>query len=197
MNFSSLCTDVVSVLKTNGDRFDGISANVQSDSIFIPGTKPFIESGDLINRKMSNGGEETYEVIDPGFREKFHSIAASYHIQVKKLGIPETQKAIQHVTTYNINGNNARINKNSTDNSTNIVNTNPNALELLAALRSELKNLNISEDEKQSAGELLDVVNTQIQSEKPSRTVISTMLAALPQVAEITEIISELLPLLQ
>lgn len=192
MDFLSLCTDTVSVFKSNGEKFDNIPANVQSDLIFIPGIKPLIDSGDLIHRKMSNGGEETYEVIDPGFHEEFYGISAGYQMNVKKLGIPEAQQAIQNVT-YNINGNNARINQNSTDHSTNIVNANPNAVELLAALRSELENLNISEDEKQSAVELLDVVDAQMQSEKPSRTVISAMFDALPQVATISGNMSEII----
>ena len=54
-------------MKKNGDCFDAIKASVQSDKIFIDRSDIVIETGDLIRRKMSNGGEETYEVIDPVF----------------------------------------------------------------------------------------------------------------------------------
>jgi len=96
-------TDTVSVLKQNGQTFEGIRASVQSDKIFIQGTEPLIEIGDLIRRKMSNGAEETFRVLDPGFHEKFHSIPAGYQMRVVKLGVPEAAKAIQNIT-YNITG---------------------------------------------------------------------------------------------
>jgi hypothetical protein len=190
--FNSLHTDVVSVLKKDGSKFDEIKASVQNDKIFIEGAKPFIESGDLIYRKMSNGGEEIYEVIDPGFHEQFHGISAHYQMQVRKLGIPEAKQAAQNIT-YNLNGNNARLNQGSVDNSTNVVNINSNAIELLEQLRSEVQKLDISTEEKQAAGEYLDVINMQIQSEKPSKPVITRMLEILPNVESITTIAASLL----
>lgn len=56
MGFAALMTDTVSVLKQNGQTFDKIKASVQSDKVFIQGNEPLIEIGDLIRRKMSNGG---------------------------------------------------------------------------------------------------------------------------------------------
>ena len=119
MPFSNLLTDTVNVLKENGEIFNGIKASVQKSKIFIFRSDILIESGDLIQRIMSNGAEETYSVIDPGFNEKFNSIPAGYQMDVKKLGIPESKKAVQHIT-YNISGTNNRINQNSTDKSVNI-----------------------------------------------------------------------------
>jgi len=89
MSFDSLMTDTVSLLKQDGTEFDGIKASVQKKMIFVQDANYLIEPGDLIRRKMSNGGEETYEVIDPGFHEEFHSIPAGYQMDVRKLGIPE------------------------------------------------------------------------------------------------------------
>ena len=74
MSFSDMLNDNVTLLKRNGDRLDGIKASVQSEKIFINRSDVLIETGDLIQRKMSNGGEETYEVIDPGFHEGFGGI---------------------------------------------------------------------------------------------------------------------------
>ena len=65
---------------------------------------------------MANGGEETYEVIDPGFHATFHEIEAHYQARVKKLGIPEAKKAVQ-ILTINQYGDNSRVNQNSIDNS--------------------------------------------------------------------------------
>jgi hypothetical protein len=66
-----LLTDRISILKADGLRRDGIPASVQGRKIFIDQAEPLIESADLVVRKMSNGGEETFRVIDPGFHEAF------------------------------------------------------------------------------------------------------------------------------
>ena len=128
MVFDDLLTDRVSLIKQDGSVAEGIKASVQKNKIFIQGTDHLIEPRDLIQRKMSNGGEETYEVIDPGFHEKFHGIPAGYQMDVRKLGIPEAKSAIQNIT-YNVTGHNARINQNSVDQSVNIVNVAPDVLE--------------------------------------------------------------------
>lgn len=195
MGFAALMTDTVSVLKQNGQTFEGIRASVQSDKIFIQGTEPLIEIGDLIRRKMSNGAEETFRVLDPGFHEKFHSIPAGYQMRVVKLGVPEAAKAIQSIT-YNITGHNARINQNSVDNSTNVVSVNPDVVELLVALRSEISGMDLSPEQMRVASELLDTAEAQIQGGKPSKPVLSAVLKALPHAANVTAIVSSLLSML-
>lgn len=194
MGFSSLMTDTVSILKKNGNRFDGIKASVQTNKIFISGSTLLIESGDLIQRRMSNGGEETFEVIDPGFHEKFHSIPVSYQMTVKKLGIPEAQKALQNIT-YNITGANARINQNSIDNSTNVVTVNPDAIAYIEALRSAIQGAAIGHEERQSAVAVIDAVEGQFQSGRPSKPVVTALLAALPHAANVATIVTSLIGL--
>nr|WP_216662802.1 hypothetical protein [Dickeya dadantii] len=147
MSLSSLLKDTVSLLKKNGERVDNIKASVQSKKIFINRSDILIETGDLIQRRMSNGGEETYEVIDPGFHERHGSIAAGYQMTHKKLGLPESDKAVQNVT-YNINGANSRVNNHSIDNSINIANFNSEVAEHIAMLRSEIEQKIKKPDEK-------------------------------------------------
>jgi hypothetical protein len=105
--FDKLMTDTISLIKKDGQKIEGIKASVQKDMIFISGNNFLIESDDLIQRIMSNGGEEIFEVIDPGFHEKFHGISAGYQMEVRKIGIPDIENKVQS-TTYNITGNNAR-----------------------------------------------------------------------------------------
>jgi hypothetical protein len=109
--------DRVTVVKLDGGRFADLPASVQSKKAFINRSDPLIEPGDLLIRKMSNGAEETFRVIDPGFHESFHGIPAGYQMTVEKFGLPEAKKAIQSIT-YNVTGKNARINHQSVDNST-------------------------------------------------------------------------------
>lgn len=192
MGFDTLLTDTVSVLKQDGERFEGIKAAVDSDKISIMRSDILIETGDLVSRKMSNGAEETFRVLDPGFHEKFHSIPAGYQMRVVKLGVPEAAKATQNIT-YNITGHNARINQNSVDNSTNVVSVNPDVVELLAALRSEISSMDLSQEQMRAASELLDTAEAQIQGGKPSKPVLSAVLKALPHAANVTAIVSSIL----
>lgn len=195
MSFDELMTDTVKVLKQNGEAVVDIKASVQKDKIFIQRSDFLIESGDLIQRFMSNGAEETYKVIDPGFHEKFHGIPAGYEMDVRKLGLPEAKSAVQHIT-YNISGTNNRVNQNSTDNSINISNINSGLQEHIAALREEIKRLKLPEDEATSSYEVIDAVESQLATEKPSKAVVKTLLSGLPHAGSIASIGSFIISLL-
>lgn len=187
MSFDDLLTDTVSLLKQNGEIIEGLKASVQKGKIFIQRSDILIQQDDLIQRTMSNGDEETYRVIDPGFHEKFHSIPAGYQMDVHKLGLPEAKGAVQNIT-YNISGTNNRINQNSTDSSINAVNINPDIQEHINALREEIEKLGLPEEDVISSYEVIDAVEAQFKSEKPSKTIVKTLLSALPNVASIASI---------
>lgn len=195
MNLSSLMKDKITVLKKTGERIENIKATVSSDSVITAAEGILIEPGDLLRRQMSNGAEETFEVIDPGFHEAFHAIPASYQMRVRKLGLPEADRAVQSIT-YNLNGPNSRVNQNSVDNSANTVTVNPDVLELIGALRVELARLQLPEAEKASASEIIDAVEHQVQAEKPSKVAVKTLLSALPHAASIASIVSAIAALL-
>ena len=195
MPFSDLMTDKVDLLKKDGGKVEGLKASVQRTKIFMNAGNLVVESGDLILRRMSNGAQETYEVIDPGFYEPFGSIPANYQMQVKKLGIPEATRAVENIT-YNISGNNARINQSSIDNSTNVVNIDARSVQYIAALRSEVESLDLPASEKHAALEVIDEVEGQIKSGRPKKAVVSALLNALPHVANIASIIASLVALL-
>lgn len=192
MSLSSLLKDTVSLLKKNGERIDGIKASVQSQKIYINQSDILIETGDLIQRRMSNGGEETYEVIDPGFHERHGQIPAGYQMTHKKLGLPEAVKAVQNIT-YNISGANSRVNNQSTDNSQNIVNLDSNVVDNIALLRSEIEKLINKPEEKKEAFEVVDAIEGQFSSGKPSKVVVKSLLASLPTISSIATIGSFLL----
>ncbi|ENI2423266.1 hypothetical protein ABXQ62_003620 [Escherichia coli] len=192
MPISSLLNDTVSLLKKNGERVDNIKASVQSKKIFISRSDILIETGDLIQRKMSNGGEETYEVIDPGFHEKHGSIPAGYQMTHKKLGLPEADKAVQNIT-YNLSGANSRVNNHSIDNSVNITNLNSDVEEQISMLRSEIEQALSSAEDKKEAHEIVDAIEGQFSSSKPSKVIVKSLLASLPVVGNIATIGSFLL----
>ncbi|MBI5890098.1 MAG: hypothetical protein HZB47_05405 [Nitrosomonadales bacterium] len=195
MPFADLMNDTVALLKKDGTKFSSLKANVQRNKIFMDAGKLLIEPEDLILRTMSNGAEETYRVIDPGFYEAFHGIPSNYQMEVQKLGVPEAKKAVQNIT-FNITGHNARINQNSIDNSTNVVQVDSTALQNLQALRAEISRLHISEEERVSAIEVVDTVEEQFKSGAPKKSVVSALLNSLPHVANITSIVAAIVSLM-
>ena len=192
MALDRLFTDTVTLIKKDGTRVEGIRASVQSKKIFIQGHEPLIESGDLVQRKMSNGAEETYEVIDPGFHEKWNRIPAGYQMDVRKLGVPEAKSAI-HSITYNVTGNNARINQNSLDQSVNIVQMSPDVAESLEALRQEIIRLIEEETRRSEALEVVDAIEHQFKSGSPKQAVVRALVQGLPSAGSIASIGSFLL----
>jgi hypothetical protein len=194
--FSSLMKDTVSILKSSGETVENIKASVQRKKTFIQRSDILIETGDLIQRSMSNGAIETYEVIEPGFHEGMGGIPAGYQIIHKNLGIPEAEKSIQSIT-YNLNGANNRVNNNSVDNSTNIVNNNSDLLESVSALREEIQRLKLPSQETQDVLEVVDAIDSQCQSENPSKVVVGTLVNSLPTFASIASIGSLILSFLR
>jgi hypothetical protein len=198
--FDALETDIVSLLKkATGEIINNIKASVQANKIFTTGGHVLIESGDLIYRKMTNGGEETYQVIDPGFHEEFHGMPAGYQIKVKKLGLPEAETE-KHNIVYNISftGNNNRFNKDSLDQSTNISKIQKKIDEHLESLRKEINQLKISAVDKQDLVELLEALEDQINSGKPKLGVVKTIIGTLStRGAEIASIGALILQLTQ
>jgi hypothetical protein len=116
-------------------------------------------------------------------------------MEVHKLGIPEAKQAVQNIT-YNITGNNARINQNSIDNSTNVVQPDSAALQNIEALRVEISRLQISEEDRAVAIEVVDTVEEQFKSGSPKKSVVSTLLNSLPCFENITSIVAAIVGLL-
>ncbi|WP_444914522.1 TIR domain-containing protein [Microbulbifer sp. TRSA007] len=84
MALSNMLNDNLTIMKVNGDTFENVKGSVQKNKIIIQRSDILIEASDQILRKMSNGGTEEYEVVDPGFHEGIGSIKAGYQMEVKR-----------------------------------------------------------------------------------------------------------------
>lgn len=195
MPFQDMMNDKIKIIKINGEKLDGLKASVQSKGIYLMRSDVLIEPNDLIQRSMSNGGVETFKVIDPGYHEGLSGIPSHYQMKVQKLGLPEAEKAIQSIT-YNISGPNARVNSNSVDNSTNVSNINTDIAEHISMLRSEISKLVTDEQEKKEALELTDAIEGQFSTSSPSKSVVKSLISALPSAGSIASIGSFLLSVL-
>jgi len=187
MPMSNMYKDSISLIKNDGRRVNNIKCSVQTNTIFLNVIDIPIEPKDIVIRKMSNGAEETFLVIDPNFFESIHGIKAHYQMTVKKLGLPEAKEAIQNIT-YNISGNNARVNNHSTDNSVNTVTYDSGVEEHINMLRSEINRTITNDIDKNSSLEIVDAIEIQFQSDKPSKMVVSTLINALPSIGSVASI---------
>ncbi|WP_059414314.1 hypothetical protein [Cupriavidus basilensis] len=186
MPFSDLETDRISIVKADGQRFDGLKASVQGSKIFMTGSKPLVEPGDMIVCARSNGSEESYRVLDPGFHEDFHGIPAGYQMSVQKLGVLPKPGAPGN-TTYNFHGANSRVNVQSVDNSTNVAGIDPTLQAALQHLVSAIERAGLTADGRRDALEIVEGVTAQCESPKPSRAIVGALLKGLPAVAEIAK----------
>jgi hypothetical protein len=127
--------DVVTLVKGDGRRFERIDANVQPKMIFIDDAKIPVEEGDHIERRLPNGLLDQYLVLDRGFFTGGGGIPDHYQIQVRKVtAIP--RNPMSQTIIYNLHGANARVNIQSHDQSTNVVNV--SATDLFNELRKAL-----------------------------------------------------------
>ncbi|MGG2114154.1 hypothetical protein ABFY60_27675 [Lysinibacillus pakistanensis] len=142
---SDMFNDKVTLMKLDGTIVENIAASVQRDKIFIDDGTLLIEEGDILERKMSNGLTEKYEVTDRGYYEAFGAFDAHYQCDVRKLtSVKETVPSSRTINNY-FNAPNTRYNENSTDNSINMVVNDDTSL--FDEIRATLKQQNIEENE--------------------------------------------------
>lgn len=98
------------------------------------------------------------------------------------------KKDAARLVTYNVTGNNARINHHSTDMSTNVVVQSDGIQEQLEALRQAINATGLSGSEQQSALDVVDAVGDQFASGTPKKSVVTALLSTLPKVADIATI---------
>lgn len=84
MSFSDMLNDRVSLIKGDGRRFDDLPASVQPGKIFTNDPGIPIEDGDWFERRTPSGVVERFRIVDAGFMQEFHGIAAHYQSNVSK-----------------------------------------------------------------------------------------------------------------
>lgn len=186
--------DKVDLLKADGTKIEGITSTISGSNLIVvklnrnQGNPLVIAPTDLLQRKLSNGVEETFEVLDPVFYERGPgSTGPHYQVKVRKMGLPEAKAAVQNIT-YNLSGPNSRVNIDSVDNSVNTVSIHSEVNNYLEELRKEVSALDLSPEAKAEALEVVDEVKGQFESGKPKRSVVSALLSSLPHVASVLKI---------
>jgi hypothetical protein len=87
---------------------------------------------------------------------------------------------------YNVTGTGARLNLNSTDNSTNTINTGSQVFTHLETIRKELATANLPSEQAREAADVVDEIEAQLAGGKPKRSIVKALLESLPSIASIT-----------
>ncbi|MFZ6732079.1 hypothetical protein ACO0LG_09180 [Undibacterium sp. Ji42W] len=187
MNVNGLFRDRVSVLKKiDGSCISDIPASVSTDLIQIMQTISLIDTGDLIVNTTSNGDEETFEVLDPGYQEELAAIPAGYRLKVKKLNVLEARSAVSKINSnFQFIGNDMSVNNHSLDNCLSRAYKRSDVSNKFAELRRSVEESPINANEKLEAMELIEVAEAQFATAKPKRFALRALLSALPQAANV------------
>lgn len=117
--FQSVPTERVTLVKKDGQRFEDLSAVVQSNLIMTGDPQIPIEDGDQFERQLPSGLAEIFTVVDSGFQQGLHGIPPHYQSKVRK-NTATSRPAAEPRVIYNLIGSNARVNYQSSDSSTNV-----------------------------------------------------------------------------
>ena len=118
MDLKTQCNETVTIERQDGSRDEGVTALVTGKMIIIPEHHAPISAGDIVLRQIPSGLVDRLIVTDPGYHAKLHALSAHYQVKYRPAG-----QAPAGSPGYNVHvsGPNARVNIQSTDNSTNSV----------------------------------------------------------------------------
>ncbi|ATF04077.1 hypothetical protein PhaeoP75_04478 (plasmid) [Phaeobacter gallaeciensis] len=155
--FEGMLNDRVTLVKKDGTvAKENIHAMVQPKTIFMDDATLPIEPGDRLLRLLPSGLVDEYIVNEPGFYSGLRGMKAHFQTKVKRSDAPAAQPS---TIINNIQGNNARVNINSTDNSQNLA-MEIGASETLRALREELDRSSIPADDAHAIREAIEKMET-------------------------------------
>jgi hypothetical protein len=200
----SMLKDIVTIEKQNGQIFTDIKANVQKDKILIADISLEIEEGDIIKRALSNGYVEEYIVVETFCFERKYGISAHYELEVRKLTSMNPTSSNGATNYYNIDrsvntingGNNNRLNKHTTDNSTNYIYT-KSEVTVFDQIREKINESEIDELERNEllfqVDELEESINTPTFISRYQKFISSAanhMTIIAPLIPELTKLLS-------
>lgn len=179
--------DNLKIIKNDNKIIESIKGSVLGNKIFIMRSDILIEKGDIVERIMSNGGIETFEVLNPNFYEKQRGVSSHYQIEVVNI---KNKKELKNDNNnfnnvYNINVEKAGI-LSTGSHSINTYNEN-NINNDIDNLINEIKKLKLA-DEKQI---VLELENLKSNKEN-AKFVLSNLLTRFSEVATISSFIIEI-----
>ena len=188
--FSRFITDEVTLIKRRGEIYENIPAHVQTNLILIEDITVPIEEEDKLIRKLPNGLEEVYVVIDIGFYNKMGSINSHYQVKVKKENIlKEKQRLNNNINNFYGNVSNAQIQQNVRNSTQSIVlNTEydkkDELKEYIETLKSNINTVDLSVENKKIVDSSIKDIEREIDTRTYKSKVITEALNTIRNVLE-------------
>ena len=145
--FSQFEKDKIKIINKDGVVYENLKAGVQPKMILFSNASIPVELGDIILRELPSGIEEKFIVTDPGFFAGVAGVKAHYQIKYKREDLLSKEKPEPNTVTYNVTGQNSRVNINSQDYSNNQIN---NAPEELFGLMKDIISREITDEKEKN-----------------------------------------------
>lgn len=151
--FEGMMKDKVTLVKKDGTvAKENIPASVQPNKIFMTDKTLPLEPGDHLLRTLPSGLVEEYIVDEPGYYSGLTGMDPHFQTKVHRSDAPEAKPS---TIINNIQGHNARVNINSTDNSQNIA-VDASKHEVLQGLREKLEDSAIPDADRPAIREAIE-----------------------------------------
>ena len=119
-SMKQLMTDDLTLVNSDGEVVkSGIKGRITGGTLITFDSTLPLQRGDLFLRNLPSGLEEEFVVEDPGYQGALPGLDAHFQAKIRRSDTPPQSL---HTIVNNIQGANARVSINSTDNSTNVVN---------------------------------------------------------------------------
>lgn len=177
--------DTVTLVKKDGTVVkEGIRAQVSKGSITTFDASLPIEPGDHFVRIQQSGLAEDYIVIDPGYTSGIGGRTGIPNHFQSKVRRSDAPVAPPSTVINNIHGPNARVNINSTDNSTNTsISVQP--LQVASLIEKIKPHLSLLPDDTRAQMQRpIELLESEIRSGKPNGSVLSEGLKSMKVIAE-------------
>ncbi|EQB32540.1 hypothetical protein [Sphingobium ummariense] len=137
--FNSLPKSEFEVISPDGEVRSTGKGIFTGNKVIVFDEKLLVFEGDEIRRRLPNGADDTFTVVDPKFFPKMTSIPANFQIDVRRKGTFPHGKGGNF--SIAVTGDNARVNIGSTDNSSNVVNNSGVFADLITAIEGGIENV--------------------------------------------------------
>jgi len=137
MSVASMCREIITIVKQDGNIIENVKAMVQSGKIIIPDGKLPIEEQDIIYRSLPSGLVESYVINDRGYIAGISGIEGFYQALVTKENTIKQDQYQNIINVYNLHGENSKVNVNSIDNSVNMIKDNKEVFDKLISIINE------------------------------------------------------------
>ncbi|NTA19299.1 hypothetical protein G6M11_25235 [Agrobacterium tumefaciens] len=185
LSFDDMMNDTVTLVKKDGTVVkEGIKAQVSKGSVITFDASLPIEPGDHFVRIQQSGLAEDYIVVDPGYMSGIGGRAGIPNHFQSKVRRSDAPIAPPSKIINNIHGPNARVNINSTDNSTNTSIT-IQPLEVASLIEKIKPHLSSLPDDTRTQMQVpIELLEAEIRSGNPKSSVLVEGLKSMKMIAE-------------